>query len=390
MPDTTTSTNTQAAATPAGDANQPVIAPEVRQLMDMSLGINGAQPNQPGGEPGGEPGGTGGAQADPADRFLPISEKFGYKTPEEALAALEELQTFKANPPKPEPIKFENEVSEQIFKAVQAGKVKEVQAILAQQEQLDTLLSGEVNKQTAPEIIKAHFAIKYKDLSPKEIDHKFNKMFGFPKEPVHDENIETEDDFAIRKQEWEAKVAEIEMDRQIEAKTVKNELAAARQNIVLPKIGDDDEDYKQWKESLQSQPTPEQVAESYKDITPKMLELAIDFKDEANKVDFKFTYEPSAEQLSNAVSMVSNFQKFLDHFKKPDGTPDREGFLQAILFAINRKEIMTEGLNQAKNGTIKSKLPDNSQGGLVRDMNIQPGLQQKSEFDKQMDASLKV
>jgi hypothetical protein len=77
--------------------------------------------------------------------------------------------------------------------------------------------------------------LKYKDLSQKEIDYKYNKDYGLPKEPTQKVD-ELEEEFAERKNEWQAKVDDIKMARNIEAKLAKPELEKLKSQIVLPEI----------------------------------------------------------------------------------------------------------------------------------------------------------
>lgn len=324
----------------------------------------------------------------PEFSFEPFKQ-LGYTKTEDAIKEINELRELRKNPPKPEAaeIAFENPISEQLFKALQAGKTKEVASILYQQDRLESLSALEVNADNSAEIIKFGMQFKHPTLSQKEIDYKYNKQFSLPKSPVKGAE-ELDEDFEVKKAEWQAQVDDIQMSRIIEAKLLQPELAAAKSKLVLPEISQEvDKDYEQWKQSLNNQTkSNEEIVGSYKAYTADSLEMKVDFKDEANKVDFKFQYKPTQEQFTQALDIVANFQKFFDHFKKPDGTPDREGFLQALVFAVNRKEILSEALKQAKNGTIKSNLPDNTQGALVRHMTGND--KQENEVDKMMKQSL--
>lgn len=105
-----------------------------------------------------------------------FKDKFGYEKPEDAFTEIEQLRSLKNNPVKPE-IKFENELSEKLFKAFQGGKEDEVYRYLSEKNRLESLTSQEVTKDSAADIIKLGMQLKYKDLTPQEIDYKFNKQF---------------------------------------------------------------------------------------------------------------------------------------------------------------------------------------------------------------------
>lgn len=358
------------------------VPPEIAEMMEISLN-NGVPPVKEGDNvivaPEEEK-----KEPEPPS-FELIKEKFNYTNVEDAIKEIEELRGLKANPTID--IKFENEFNEKLFKAIQAGKVKEVNALLTQKEKLESVTGSEINKDTAPEIIKLGMQLKYKDLTQSEIEYKFNKQFGIPKEPIQLINEEDEE-FATRHAAWKEQVADIEMNRIIEAKLAKPELEAANTKIALPEIDAPiDDGYLQYKKMLEEQPNIDaEIVETYKAFKPNTVGTKINFNDEANKVAFEFQYEPDAESFKKSVEMVCDITKFWDHFKNQDGTPDRKSFLNAIHFALNKDKILMEAMKQAKNATLKSRLPDNTQGGMK--MQTPQVEQQISELDKMMKYSL--
>lgn len=320
----------------------------------------------------------------PAFQFQTFTEKYGWQSPEDAQREIEELRAFKANPVKEE-LKFENEKSQKIIKALQADKFDEVYEVLHEQRQLDRLTAAEVTKDTASEIIKLSMQIKYKveGLTEAEIEHKFKKQYGIPKEPVLDEYDE---DSVAAHNEWKDRVAEIEMEKIIDAKVAKRELEAAKSKIVLPDIAAEvDEDYLQYKESLEkSAAIDAETKEAYKSFKPKDIETKINFNDEANKIAFEFQYEPDEEGFKQSLDLVMDTQKYFEKYKGQDGSPNRKQFLQDIYFIQNKEKIIMAAMNQAKNATLKSQLPDNSQGSFQRQT---PTGQEPSELHKYMQAA---
>jgi hypothetical protein len=320
--------------------------------------------------------------------FDAIREKFSYQTAEDAIREIEELRAMKASPVTPE-IAFENEESEKLFKAWTAGKKDEVFSYLERQRELERASATEVNKDTASGIVKMAMQLRYKDLTPEEVAYKFNKQFGMPAKPTQGAD-EDEVDYQQRVSSWQDIVNDRQMELMIEAKLAKPELEATRTKLVLPELeadGDGDEGYKAYKKMLADQEkVSAQVQEAYKVFTPKHIETKIDFKDEANKVGFTFQYEPDAESFASAKEMATDITKFFDSFKDQAGNPDRQKFLSAMYFAFNKEKVIMEAMKQAEHATIKSMLPDNSQGaGLQRHTTQEPEL---SELDKQMRMSL--
>lgn len=376
---------------------QPTISPEVAELMELSLNM-GVPKEQKVEQPmqvqeevninteNKQDAVLTTSEVPQTSFFDTLREKFKYETPEEAISKIEELNSLKNKPASAE-VKFENEFNEKLFKAIQGGKHKEVSQLLMQQEKLESLTTTEVNKDTASDIIKLSMQLKYKDLTPSEIEYKFNKQFSIPKEPIQRIG-EDDDDFEIRKSDWEETVQDIEMTKIIEAKLAKPELEKAKSSISLPEIDNPvDEDYLQYKKLLEEQSkVDEDVLKAYKSFTPKEIETKINFKDEPNKIAFDFQYEPDSESFNKSVDMALNFDLFFEKFKNQDGSPDRKKFLDAIHFAVNKDKILMEAIKQTKNATIKSFLPDNSNGGGNK--YTPQSNTESSEIDKLMRASL--
>lgn len=318
-----------------------------------------------------------------ADPFGLFKEKFGYDTPETAIKEIEELRAYKATPVVAE-VKFENETSEKIYKALVAGKTSELYTYLDQESKIDRLVSADLNKDTAADIVKLGMQLKYKDLTADEINYKFNKQFAIPPKPVMSAS-EDQEDYDARVQAWEAVATDKQMELMIEAKLAKPDLQSTKQKLVFPDIqAPTDPNYAQYQKMLADNEKAAADAEvEYKKLTPKSAETRINFNDEANKIAFEFQYEPSPEDFVKAVQTTVDEKAFWKMFDNPDGTPNRAKFLRVINYAMNEEKVLMEAMKQAKNATIKASLPDNSRsGGLVRQLVSEPG--EESEIDKQM------
>lgn len=388
---------TENKAQPAADqlqVQQPVITPEQQVInaevdRQMKISLNGgmeikADENKDAGA--GEAAGQGAAApVIVVDQFGVIKEKFGFQTPEDAVREIEVLRQKSAAP---QEMKFENEDSKKFYQAIAGGKEEEAFAIWDSKRKIEKFVSAEVNKDSAGEIIKLGMSLKFKELTQKEIDYKFNKLYQVPKEPVQ-MTTETDPEFEERTAEWKEQVADIEMNKIIDAKQMKPELEAARSKLVYPTIENKvDENYDQWQKSLENNKTAtEATVEAYKLFTPKSIETKIPFIDVANKINSEFVYEPEQKSFLSTIAICSNFDDFFTQkqFAGQDGKPDRNEFARAIHFALNYKTIIAEAMTQARNATIKASLPDNSQGGLNKQIGQ---VVEMSELDKNMRASL--
>jgi hypothetical protein len=369
----------------------PLIDPAVKAQIDeqMAISLNGGVPPVAAAaapvvtEPAA-------AEAQPApttaDPFGLFKEKFGYESPEAAIAEIEALRAFRASPPAAE-LKFENDQSKLIAEALQAGKFQEVYQVLDQQMRIDRLAGAEMNLDTAAEIVKYGMQLKYKDLTTAEINYKFNKQFALPAKPGM-MPAEDQEEYNQRVTAWEQMVEDRKMDLMIEAKQLRPELVAAKTKLVFPTIArPQDTELQEWQKTVQENDRlAAETTQAYKAFTPKTLETKINFKDEPNKIDFDYTHEPDAQGFAQTLEMVSDIEKFWKHFIGSDGTPNRKEFAQAIYFALNRDKVLLDAMSQAKTAAIKAMLPDNNTGGLVRTM---PTTQEPNLLDKYMRESLK-
>ena len=366
---------------------EPTVEAQIKEQMEFRL--NGKVPEVAVEQPAAQTEGTEQVVTQteaPVFQFQTFTEKYGWQNPDDAVKEIEELRALRANPTAAE-IKYENEQSEKLAKALQAGKIDEVYGYLDEQRRLDRLTASEVTKETANDIIKLSMQLKYKEegLTSDEIDYKFKKTYGIPKEPIQGAT-ETDDEFEERHNEWKETVNDIEAGKIIDAKVAKRELEAAKSKLVLPNIeAEVDQDYIQWKKELEeSEAIDAETKEAYKSFTPKDIETRISFNDEANKIAFEFHYEPEAEGFAKSLDLVTDTQKYFEKYKNSDGSPNRKQFLQDIYFIQNKEKIIMAAMNQAKNATLKAQLPDNSQGSFQRQ---QPQTGEPNELHKYMQAA---
>lgn len=366
---------------------QDTVAPEVRQMMELSLnGVIAPKTTEEKQTTETAAPETQVTQTEaPVFQFQTFTEKYGWQSPEDAVKEIEELRSFKSNPPKEE-LKFENEKSQQLVKALQAGEFDKVHSFLDEQVRLEKYLAAEVNEQTADEIIKLGLKLTHKDLTDREIEFKFNKQYGIPKEPVGDADDE---EFIEKHNTWKEQVEDIKTSKIIDAKLAKPQLEQAKTKLVVPIVESPvDEGYIQYKKDLEeSQRLADEAAAEYKTFNNKSLETKLNFNDEANRIQFDFQFEPDEESFKKALEVVTNPDKYRERYSRPDGSYDRKRFLEDMYFSMNREKILIEAMKQAKNATMKQTLlADNTDKGIG---NRQlPQTQETSDLDKQMKASL--
>lgn len=363
-------------------------APQFDLAASMAIALNGGvapQAAEQAADIAQEPAGGTVTEPSTSDPFGLFKDKFGYETPEAAIKDIERLRAFEAQPRTPE-FTVPDDESGTILRALAAGKRDEVYKYLHHEMQIDRLVNTEVSKDTAADIIKMGMQLKYKDLTPDEINYKFNKLYSVPVEPK--QLMEEEDaDFQQRHSVWQEQANDRYMELMIEAKLARPELQNAKGKLEIPQIETPaDEGYVQYQKMLEESTRQDvETKAAYQRLTPEAIETKLNFKDEANKIAFEFQYKPDSEKFKKAVEIASNSDLFWQTFMNSDGTPNRTLFLESIMYALDKQNLLMSAMSQAKNATIKAQLPDNSQGGLVRQI---PQSQEPNELDKMMRASL--
>lgn len=374
----------------------PAIPAEVAAILNERLGMTPAAPaaatipDVPHGTP---PVNTPDTPASPAQPEAPnapafdfkvFSETFGYKSPEEALADIKDLRAFKEKPPVVTPT-FENEHSKQVYELLAAGKQKEVAAFLSQQEKIDNLLSQELNEKNVDDFLRFGWSLKYKDLSPDLINHKLNRQFSVPKEPVR-EMDEDETDFAERKSQWEEQRKAVLMDKMLEVNILKPEIASAKASLVLPSIEKPADPmyqvFQDWIKEEENYKREALEAENvYRNFAAADAQIKLSYVDEKNKFNVDFDFVPSAEAVETAKKYLTDFDSWTKSYDNPDGSRDRKRFFRDMVRSIDFDRILSAAIAQARTSYIAGSLPNNAQAGADRGTVILPEL---SEVDKMM------
>ena len=240
-----------------------------------------------------------------ADEWL--KREFNWESADAAKAEIEELRKLRETASSQADIEFANEQSAKFFKLLQEGKEDDLYSFLESKKRIDRLAAADLDNSTAAEIIKLNMAQKYKDLTPSEIEYKFNKDFGIPSRPVQ-KDIETDEGYQERVSAWDSKVKDIETEMLIEAKLAKPELEKYKSELVLPEI--------QFEAANQSyEPSQEELAaleaqiNSFKQNAQAALKsfdgFSVSVKDE--EVEIPLSYAVSDEERSVVSAQLERF-----------------------------------------------------------------------------------
>jgi hypothetical protein len=168
------------------------------------------------------------------DPFGLFKEKYNLETPEAVFKEFDDLRAFRAQPRSPE-FQVPDDESGAILKALAGGKKEEVWKILDRDIRIDRLVSADVTKENAGDIVKMGMQLKFTDLSPEEINYKFNKQYSIPPQPKQLAE-EEEADYQERVSAWQEQANDKYMELMIEAKLAKPEIQKAKGKFEIPDI----------------------------------------------------------------------------------------------------------------------------------------------------------
>lgn len=241
-----------------------------------------------------------------ADEWL--KTQFGWENADTAKAEIEELRKLREGASSQAEIEFANEQSAKFFKLLQEGKEDDIYSFLENKKKFDRLSSiTDLDSRSAAEIIKLNMQQKYKDLTPSEIEYKFNKQFSVPSKPSQGD-METDEEYQERLQNWEAKAKDIETEMFIEAKLAKPELEKFKNELVLPDVQFENESkgYEPTQEELEAQAElMNQFKESAKAALSSFDGFNVSVKDE--EVEIPLSYAVSDEEKNAVASQLDRF-----------------------------------------------------------------------------------
>lgn len=315
-----------------------------------------------------------------ANEFLKTN--LGYDSLEVAKTEIEQLKKLKDQPAKE--IEFANETSKKLFEYLKDGKEDDLYNFLNEKKKVERLSSLEVNDENAEDIIKFAMKQKYKDLNDKEIEYKFNRQFGLPKEPTIKDD-ELEEDFEARKAEWQEKVNEIKMERAIEAKLAKPEIEKLKSEIILPDIKKGEE-----KTQEMSQEELDKLRQSYlSELENEIVKFSgfdATYKNEG--VEIPVAYGLTEEEKVSFKNRLQDFDPVdfvLKRWMNEDGSRNVLQLAKDVYELENNSKIHQKLVNEAGNKAIENYIKskkniDIRNNGVETVFN--PTIDNKTEKDK--------
>lgn len=294
-----------------------------------------------------------------------LKKTLGLNDWDEAKKVVDEYRQLKE---KGSDLNFANEDSKRLFEYLKEGKEDELYSFLSEKKKLEKLVSADVNETVAADIVKFAWQKKYSSLTPEQIEYKFNKQFAIPKEPVQTD-LETDDEFASRKSEWEAKVKEVQMDLMIEANLAKPDIEKYKTELILPEIKGSTKANEVTPEDRESfDKAKNAFLQSAKEIVDKFngFEASVEDKD----VKYNVNYAASAEEKTLVSNKIQEFAEsgfdanalLAERWVSEDGKSlNVEQMVKDLSMLYNSDKVYQKMVTEAANKRIEAYLKEKKQ-----------------------------
>lgn len=204
----------------------------------------------------------------------------------------------------------------------------------------------------AAELVKFGIQNKNKSLTPDEVDFLFDKKFSLPKEPVQTE-VETDDEFSVRKAEWAAQVNSIKKEMIIEAKLAQPEIEKLKSELVLPKIGGEaapqlsQEDLQKLEENRTR--FIQKVDADYKNFNG----FEARYKDGEVEIPVSFSYDDSQKAALKEELKTFDVDGFINERWFSNGEPNVTKIMEDISLLRDKEVILQKVANEVGSQVLK-------------------------------------
>lgn len=186
---------------------------------------------------------------------------------------------------------------------------------LQTKKKVDRLISEDVSEKNAADIVKFQMQQKYTTLSPEDIDYKFNRQYGIPKEPKEpqEEKFILTDDYEAAKekyledkQDWEQRVKEVKNELLIDAKLAVPDIQKLKSELNLPDIQRPNQQQQLSQEDLAAiKNNADLFIKSAEDFSKEFTGFNVPVKDK--DVDYLVNYSISPEEKQIVMGKLKTF-----------------------------------------------------------------------------------
>lgn len=244
-----------------------------------------------------------------ADEYL--RQNLGYESWDAAKQEIEQLKKLKEAQQANE-IKFANDESEKLFKALQEGKEDEIFEVLSKKQEFKRIEKLDVtNPKDASELIKANLKLKHPQLDSTEIEDIFQENYYKSPKPTQRDD-QTDEEYQAALEDWKLRTEAIDRKMVRDAKIAKPEVLSLQSKIVIPDIPTNNSQAAgQTQEDLEAfTKAKESFVKSAETVLKDFNGFVATVKDK--DVEIPVSYDLSKEEKETLNGYVKNFAERLD------------------------------------------------------------------------------
>jgi len=288
----------------------------------------------------------------------------------------------------PQQIKFENEQSERLFSLLKEGKEDDVFNFLNEKRRIERLTSASVNDANiAAEIIKTAIQKKYSDLTPEEVERKFQREFSVPAKPEQGID-ETDDEYEVTVSKWQEQKRLAEMDMIIEAKSAKRDLDSLKTDIRLPDIPN---------AAAKSEPTQEdlQKASELRKRYESELESAyrnfngFNVTAKSEDAELPVAFVPTEQEKAALKDKLFDFEAadyLYDRWTTKEGVVDANRAMKDLYLLENAERIFQKIANETAAKTLEAYIKSRSNVSVNATGAQRPATFDQAQHEKEIEA----
>lgn len=251
------------------------------------------------------------ANSDVVDADDYLRQNLGYESWDAAKQEIEQLKKLKEAQQANE-IKFANDESEKLFKALQEGKEDEIFEVLSKKQEFKRIEKLDVtNPKDASELIKANLKLKHPQLDPTEIEDIFQENYYKSPKPTQRDD-QTDEEYQAALEDWKLRIEAIDRKMVRDAKIAKPEVLSLQSKIVIPDIPTNNSQAAgQTQEDLEAfTKAKESFVKSAETVLKDFNGFVATVKDK--DVEIPVSYDLSKEEKETLNGYVKNFAERLD------------------------------------------------------------------------------
>lgn len=295
-----------------------------------------------------------------------LKNNLGYDNWDTAKKEIEELKKLKEAKAADE-VKFANEESERLTKALLAGKEDEVYEILSKKKQLERVEKLDVsNPKDAEQLVRMNLRLKYADLDDNEIDDMLSEQYS--RQPKPEKSLDMDDDeYEVRLSAWKA--AEEAVNRKLvrDAKIVRPEVLSLQSKLVIPDNlvkGSQAQPEASQEDLAALQAAKESFTKSAAEALKSFNGFTASVKDK--DVEIPVSYELSVDEKTKLQNYVTTFAEnnldantiFADRWLNKDGTINAERMVKDLSLLLTEEKVTQKFANDAAAKRLEAYLKE--------------------------------